>query len=78
MEKALKTEVSNEKYASLSPEQREELRKRASELVKDQEFLQAAEILKQSSSVEFDKGKFAGEISWLAALAVAIASVAWL
>ena len=75
MEKTLDREVAGVRYASLTPEQREELRKRASELVREAEFLQATEILKNSAPAKFDKSKFAGEISWLAALAVAVSAI---
>ena len=76
MEKAMEEEIISEIYASMSPEKREELKKRASELVKDKDFLKAAELIKHSSSVEMDETKFAGELGWLAALSVAICSVA--
>ena len=76
MDKALENEIINEMYASMSPEKREDLRIRASELVKDKDFLKAAELIKHSSSVEMDETRFAGELGWLAALSVAICSVA--
>jgi hypothetical protein len=76
MDKALENEIINEMYASMSPEKREELRIRASELVKNKDFLQAAELIRHSTSIEMDESKFAGELGWLAALSVAICSVA--
>ena len=76
MDKALESEILKEMYASMSPEHREELRIRASELAKDKDFIKAAELLKHSSSIEMDEAKFTGELGWLAALAVAIAAVA--
>lgn len=78
MEKAVDKEVAREKYASITPEQREELKQRASELLKDSEFLRATELLKDTAPVKYDKAKFAGEMSWLAALAVAISAIALL
>ena len=78
MDKALESEIINEMYASMSPERREELRLRATELAKDKDFIKAAELLKNSSSIEMDEAKFAGELGWLAALSVAIAAVAML
>jgi hypothetical protein len=76
MDKALENEIINEMYASMSPEKREELRIRASELVKNKDFLEAANLIKHSSSIEMDESKFTGELGWLAALSVAICSVA--
>ena len=78
MEKAVEKEVASKKYATLTPEQREALKKRATELLKDEEFRQATELLKNTAPVKFDKAKFAGEFSWLAALAVAVSAIALL
>ena len=76
MEKALESEIQKEMYATLSSKHREELRKRASELTKDEDFIKAAELLKHSSSIERDEAKFASELGWLAALSVAIVAAA--
>ena len=78
MDKALEAEILKDMYAAMSPERREELRIRATELAKDENFIKAAGILKHSSSIEMDEAKFAGELGWLAALSVAITAVAML
>jgi hypothetical protein len=76
MDKALEAEILKEMYASMSPERREEIRIRASELTKDKDFIKAADILKNSSSIQMDESKFASGLGWLAALSVAIAAAA--
>ena len=78
MEKALETEILKDMYASMSPERREEIKNRASALTKDKDFIKAAELLKNSPSIEMDEAKFAGGLGWLAALSVAIAAAATL
>jgi hypothetical protein len=60
--------------ASLSPEQRAEIEKRAGELAKNKDFRQAAEILEKSQSL--DNAKFIGALGWLPAVSVAIAVIA--
>ena len=64
--------------ASLSPEQRAELEKLAAELVKNEDFREAAELLKKNKSLEpaLDDAKFSGELGWLTALASVIAIIA--
>ena len=63
--------------ASLSPQQRAEIEKRAGELAKNKDFRQAAEILQKSHSVvDLEDTKFVSELGWLTALSVAIAAVA--
>ncbi len=76
MHKTLESEIINEVFASMSPEKRAEIEKRAGELAKDKDFRQAAKILEKSESLSLDETKFVGELGWLAALSVAIASVA--
>lgn len=75
MDKALEAEILKDRYASMTPERREEIRIRASELTKDKDFIMAAELLKHSSSIQMDEAKFAGGLGWMAALAVAIATI---
>ena len=76
MHKSLESEIISEVFASMSPEKRAEIEKRAGELAKNKDFVQAAKILEKSDSLSLDETKFAGELGWLAALSVAIASVA--
>jgi hypothetical protein len=76
MNKILESEIINEVFASISPERRAEIEKRAGELAKSKDFRQAAEILEKSESLSLDETKFVGELGWLAALSVAIASLA--
>jgi hypothetical protein len=76
MNKILESEIINEVFASMSPERRAEIEKRAGELAKNKDFRQAAEILEKSESLSLDEAKFTGELGWLAALSMAIASVA--
>lgn len=76
MNKTLESEIINEVFASMSPERRAEIEKRAGELAQDKDFRQAAEILEKSESLSLDETKFVGELGWLAALSLAIASVA--
>lgn len=75
MDKALESELLKEKYASMTPEQREEIKKIAFELTKDEEFIKAAELLKRSSSLHMDAAKLAGGLGWLAAVSLAIAAM---
>jgi hypothetical protein len=74
MEKALETEMHKEKYASISPERREEIKTLAYELTKDKDFIKAAELLKNSSTINIDETKFKSRLSLVAALSVAIAT----
>ncbi|MGB8408373.1 MAG: hypothetical protein WCE58_00495 [Gallionella sp.] len=76
MNKTLESEIINEVFASMSPERRAAIEKRAGELAESKDFRQAAKILEKSDSLSLDETKFAGELGWLAALSVAIASVA--
>ena len=74
MEKALETEMQKEKYSSFSPERRKAIRKLASEIAKDEDFIKAAEILENSSTLNIDESKFKSRLALVAALSVAIAS----
>jgi hypothetical protein len=75
MEKALETEILKEKYESLTPERREEIKILAYELTKDKAFIKAAELLiKNSTIIKIDEAKFNSRLGLVAALSVAIAS----
>ncbi len=75
MEKALETEILKEKYASLSPERREEIKMLAYELMQDKEFIKSAELLiNNSSTLKVDEAKFKNRLGMIAALSVAITS----
>jgi hypothetical protein len=79
MEKALETEILKEKYATLSPERREEIKMLAYELTQDKDFIKAAELLIQNSStLKVDEAKFNSRLGLVAALSVAIASAVML
>jgi hypothetical protein len=74
MEKALEAELLKEKYASMPPERREEIKNLAYELTKDQDFLVATELLEKSPTINIDESKFKSRLSLVAALSVSIAS----
>ena len=75
MEKALETEILKEKYATMSPERREQIKSMAFELTKDQDFIKSVEeLIKNSTIIKKDEEKFNSRLGLVAALSVAIAS----
>lgn len=74
MNTTLQSEKLNEVLATLPPDRRAEIEKRAGELAMDKNFRQAAELLENSQ--ELEDVKFVGELGWLSALSVAIAVIA--